>query len=115
MKKFISIFLFLAIFSMHTLFAEEKIGGTLNNTDLIVKDLVNEEGHNYGERYYVLNRNDYPVKVSIKLTDGQNIDDYLVPYTIVVKEFQRIEIGEIYQTDIKKESSWNYEWQVEPD
>lgn len=115
MKKFISIFLFLTIFSTLSLFAEEKIGGTLNNTDLIIKELVNKEGHNYGERYYILNRNKYPVQVSIKITNSHNVDDYLVPYTVIVKEFQRIEVGEVYQTEITKKSSWDYEWQVQPD
>lgn len=110
----------LPIFALSFLFSaalvgEERIASTLENVDLMIEDVHNNKGHNFGEQYSALNRNDYPVKLSIKIVGARNASDQLVPYTIIVKALDKVKLGKITQANPKEESSWNYEWEVEPD
>lgn len=104
-----------SLFIQFTLSADERIGGTLENVDLFQADLYNDDGHNFGEKYSVINRNDHPMRVSIKLTSSQNIDNHLVPYSIVLPPHKKGDLGYITQQDPKKGSDWKYEWQVKKD
>jgi len=115
MKKYLTLLL-LSILSLSTgLQAEERIAGTLESVDLIIEDMYNEQGHNYGERYFAINRNDTPVRISIRLTEAKNAEDHFVPYTIVVKPLEKVKLGKVKQTDLTAESFWNYAWEVQPD
>ncbi|MGA8164510.1 MAG: hypothetical protein WB791_05725 [Waddliaceae bacterium] len=94
---------------------EEQVVGTLNGVDLIFADLFNKDGHNFGEQYFVLNRNDQPMRVSIRLVGSENAVDHLVKYTIIVNRRDRVEIGKVIQDNLSEGANWKYEWQVETD
>jgi hypothetical protein len=108
-------FLLITIFSLRFLSGEEKIGGTLENVDLMITDLINEDNHNYGERYYAINHNPYSMRISIKLTDGFNAENRLIRHTIIVEPHDRVELGLITQKDLSKNAEWKYEWQTRVD
>lgn len=115
MRKYLPTFFIFSLFLSMTLYGEERIAGTLENVDLIIEDVTNEKGHNHGEKYFAFNRNHYPVRLTIRLTDQSNADDQLVPFTIIIKPQDRVQIGIVMQKNPEEESSWNYEWVVEPD
>ena len=109
--------LLITIFALEIQFlsGDEKIGGTIENVDLIVSDLTTDYNHNYGDRYYAINRNDYPVRVSIKMINGVNAEDHLIRNTVIIEPHERADLGLIRQKDPLKTSDWKYEWHVKPD
>ena len=107
--------LFMIIFSTSIYAEEEHVVGTLNDVDLISANLFNEDGHNFGEKYFVLNRNDQPMRISIHLIESENAVDHLVKYTIIVNRHDKVEVGHILQDKISVKANWKYEWQVEND
>ncbi len=113
-KKFLQ-FLLLISGLCSPLQSEEKRVNTLKNVDLFIENLTNKKGHNYGERYFAINHNDFPVKLSIKLKSGKNVVNKLVPFTIVVKPHEKVKLGKVVQSDSSIESAWSYEWEIEPD
>ncbi len=115
MKKTAFYFLFFAFFACFTLQAEERIAGTLDEVDLIISEMENDKGHNYGEHYFALNRGTLPVRLTIKLTDTTNAEDRLIAYTIILNPRERADLGTVTQKDVSKESGWKYQWSVEPD
>lgn len=116
MKKYFLLPLTLMSFLFcSSLIGEERIASTLENVDLIIEDIHNENGHNYGEQYFARNRNDHPVKLSIKIAGARNASDDLVPYMIVIRPLDKVKLGKITQADPKQEASWNYEWEVQTD
>ncbi|NGX42212.1 MAG: hypothetical protein K940chlam7_00489 [Chlamydiae bacterium] len=113
MKKLFPFFLFV-LFAL-PLFSEERIVDTIENVDLYVNDLYNEDDHNYGEEYYVLNRNDFPMHVSIHLTDNKNAEKHLIKSTVIVGSNLRGDLGHILQKDLSLGATWKYEWKAERD
>lgn len=105
----------LSVVAVSSLSANGRIGGSLENVDLVVEDLYNEDDHNYGEKYYVINRNDHPMRVSIKIKDIINGEDTLIRHTIIVESHDSAELGMIVQKDLGKTADWKYEWQTRPD
>jgi hypothetical protein len=104
---------FLCLFA--NIWSAERIAGTIDQVDLLIENLTNEKGHNFGERYYAFNRSSHPVRVSIRVIDSINADDKLVNYTIIAKPLDRVKLGKIIQSDLKKESKWEYTWEVASD
>jgi|ERR1700733_12441237 len=107
--------LLVTIFSVYCLSGEERIGGSLENVDLMISDLTNEDNHNYGDRYYAINHNDYPMRVSIRITEGFNAEDRLVRNTIIVEPHEGADLGVITQKNLAKYADWKYEWQTRED
>lgn len=112
MRKLLSSFFFLITFIVIPLQASERDVGTLDNVDLIVSDLYNEDRHNYGEEYFVLNRNDHPMRVSIKLTESKNVEDHIIRYTIIVEPHDRVGMGFVLQDEVSKGADWKYTWEA---
>lgn len=94
---------------------EGKIADSINNVDLIIEEKVNEKGENYGDDYMVHNRNEFPIRFSIKLSDSMNAIDNLLKNTIIVEPDQTASVGAVIMDDRSKESNWSYEIQVKPD
>ena len=115
MKNIILSFTLLSFLFCASLICEERIASTLENVDLIIEDVLNETGHNFGEKYFAYNRNDFSVRLSIKLVGERNTLDKLIPYTIVIKPLSKVKLGKVTQSNPKEEASWNYEWEVIPD
>ncbi len=111
MKKFLLLFTCVST----SLFAEMKVIESNNNIDLLLEEMVNTKGHNYGEEYFIHNQNDFPIRFSIKLTDAYNTLDNLIKFTIIVEPDQKGSIGTVTQEDLRKESYWSYELMVKPD
>lgn len=111
MKKIVLFFLCAST----SLFAEIKLIESNNNIDLLLEELINAKGHNYGEEYFIHNQNDFPIRFSIKLTDAHNALDNLIKFTIIVEPDQKGSIGTVIQDNLKKESYWSYELMVKPD
>jgi hypothetical protein len=105
--------LFFCTFSF--LHAEERIASTLNDVDLLVSDLYNENGHNWGEKYIAINHNSFAVKASIKAQDLINAEDKLLRHTIIIEPGDRADLGSIMQKDLSTHADWKYEWQIRPD
>lgn len=112
-----SLFLFVLILFLLqlSLSAEDRIAGTLNNVDLFKTDLFNEDGHNIGENYFALNRNEAPMRIAIKLASAQNAEDHLIQHIIVLSPHQKADLGYITQQDLNKAANWKYEWDVRKD
>lgn len=108
------IFLMLMILGSFA-YGEERIAGTLDDVDLIIERLEKDNGHDYGERYFALNRGTSPVRLTIKITDIENADQQLLSHTLILNPHERVDLGTVVQTDITKEARWKYEWSVEPD
>lgn len=113
MRKFL--FFPFALFFLSTLGAEERIAGTLDQVDLIATDVKNEDGHNYGEKYSAFNRNDVPMRITIRLTEAENVESYIVPHTLITEPHTQADLGYILQKDVSKNAAWKYEWQAKPD
>jgi hypothetical protein len=111
MKTLIGLFLSTLV-TIFPLSADERIGGTLENVDLFIEDLVNEDQHNFGEKYSVINRNAVPVRVSIKLLNKENIEDHLIDDYKIIAPHKKTELGYILQKDPAKPANWKYEWQT---
>ena len=113
MKKLSALAFCILLFS--TLSAESHIAETLDNVDLLIEDKFSEKGHNFGEDYYVHNRNDYPVRFTIKINDAINAQNNLIKNIIVIPPNNKAPLGSVRQDDLTKESNWSYEWEVTPD
>lgn len=68
----------------------------------------------YGYNYSALNRNSYPVYVSIRLTSSENAYDGLVPGSIIVQAGESAPLGYIVQESVSENANWNFEWKTEP-
>ncbi len=111
MKKLLILMLcFASAFSL-----EGRVAESINNVDLIVEEKLNEKGENYGDIYTVHNRNDFPIRFSIKLGDSVNAVDNLTKNTIIVEPNQTASVGTVTMDDPTKESNWSYEIQIKPD
>lgn len=111
MRKLLSLFVLL-LCTASPLFSEERIAGTLENVDLYVTDLYNDDGHNYGEQYHVRNRNDYPMRIKIQLTDNANADSHLINFTVIVEPHSTADLGYITQKELARGANWKYEWKA---
>lgn len=116
MRKLALYFLPFFCLALTSLFAEEHLASSVNNVDLYVNDLYHEEnGHNYAEEYRAVNRNDFPVRVSIKLTEIVNADNRLIRNTIIIDPKEEAPLGTVQQKDLSKSATWNYQWQAKKD
>lgn len=112
MIRAIKIFFIISSFFFIPLQADERIGGTLNHVDLMIEDLYNEDGHNCGERYYAINRNDCCMRISIKLTKSMNVEDHLIDYTVILDSHKKVDLGFVVQKIVSDTSSWKYDWKA---
>lgn len=111
MKKIL--FILVAFCSIHSL--EGRVAESINNVDLIIEDLYNSQGQDYGDDFFIHNRNDIPIRFSIKLTDAINAKDGLLKNTIIIEPQQRISIGSVTMNNLAIEANWSYELNVKPD
>jgi len=111
MKKFF-IFLLFTTLPLFSLSAEDRIAGTLDHVDLLIEDLYNDDGHNFGERYLVVNRGKKPKRVSIQLNEVENAEDHLVDDPVTVPPHKKLDLGYVVQKDASRGANWKYEWQV---
>jgi uncharacterized protein YccT (UPF0319 family) len=93
-------------------FANEKVVSTLNRVDLIAVDKQNEKNHNYGTDYYALNHNDFPVQVTIQITNSVNTQDGLITGPVVINPNEKTHLGWLLQNNDSLEAKWNVQWQV---
>lgn len=108
-----AVFILLSVSS--TAWGEERVAETLEKVDFIIDTLRDDEGNIYGESYYAMNRNDYPMRISMEITHQENVDAKIVPYTIIMKPDARVPLGSVVKNDTDMDASWKYEWEVEPD
>lgn len=113
MTKYLT--LFLTLFFASYVHSGERIAGTMESVDLIIEDMYNDNGHNFGERFYAINRNDFPIRLSIHLTEAKNAENSFVAYTLIINPLEKVKLGKVRQKDLTAESSWNYEWEVQRD
>ena len=115
MQIFYSIALFLLIGANSMVWGEERVAETLDNVDFIVENLKDEEGKMYGESYFALNRNNYPMRISMEITQAKNVETKIAPYTIVMEPSARVPLGTVVKINPEEDAVWNYEWLIEPD
>lgn len=115
MKMICSIAVFLMIGMNAITWGDERVAETLENVDFIVENLKDEKGNLYGEAYYALNHNNYPIRISIKLVQAENVNQKIVPYTIIMEPDARVSLGSVAKNKSGKDAKWKYEWEVEPD
>lgn len=109
--------MFLCVFSLFFAIVEagDKIVDTLHQVDLIVRDKVNEEEHNFGEDYTVYNRNDFPVYVSIRMIVSDNAQNLFVKESKEVGPGMIANLGSVVQEKITEPAKWRYQWVVAAD
>lgn len=85
---------------------------TLSSVDLVAVNRVNEAGHNYGTTYLLQNRNEFEVKVALKVVDGINIIDQLSQEDVILKALEKKQVGSVLQEIETEASAWNIDWEV---
>lgn len=115
MTRFLALFITIISTLVFSLHADERIGGTLENVDLLIEDIYSDEGHNFGEKYSVINRDKASMRVTIRLTESENIEDHLIDHAIIVDPHRRVDLGYIQQKDVAKGACWKYEWKAQRD
>jgi hypothetical protein len=95
------------------LLAQTVIGNTAGVQILRARRLDADEKH-YGYDYSARNRNDYPVYVSIRLTNAVNAYDGLLPGSVIVQGGENASLGYVVQEDASSDSNWDLEWKAEP-
>lgn len=103
------------LLNISTPLSANRIGGTIQNVDLIIKNLCNSDNHDCGEEYFVINHNDFPMRVSIRITDQINTDDRLIHNIIIVEPHDKASLGSVLQKDTAKPADWKFQWQTKAD
>jgi hypothetical protein len=103
----------LVILSVH-LALESRIAQSINNVDLIIEDKFNDQGENYGDEFFIHNRNDIPIQVSIKVVNSLNAKDNILKNTVIIESLEQISAGSVTMDDPTQESHWSYELKVKP-
>jgi hypothetical protein len=101
----------LAVFSFALDGAEKPIG-SIHNVQLVQLQKLNCEGKYFGDDLFAVNNNDFPVLVSIKTTQLNNIKDGLFHEAFVLQPKERGYFGWLAQDKRDIEGAWNIEWFV---
>jgi hypothetical protein len=115
MTKLLSFLLTLVSLAFFTVNADERIGGTLENVDLLIEDIYNDDGHNFGEKYSAINRAKVSMRVSIELLESENIENHLIEHAVIVDPHRKVDLGSVLQKNVAKGSNWRYEWKATKD
>lgn len=115
MSKHFSFFLTAMVLGLFTLYGDERVGGTLENVDLLIEDLYNDDGYNFGEKYVAINRGQSQMRISIRLTDMENVEDHLIDHTVILGPHRKVDLGYVIQNNLAKSSNWKYEWKAQKD
>lgn len=107
--------LFFLMFLTSILNLEGRVEESINNVDLIVDDKLNEKGQNYGDNYRIHNRNSFPIRYTLKLTDVVNAKDNIIQKSGTIERYTVIPLGSVTMVDLAKESNWGYELEVKPE
>jgi hypothetical protein len=72
----------------------------------------NETGRVIGSDYIAENTNRYPVSVSMKLTEKDNVYDAVVWVPLRIEAQQRAYLGWVIQSDNSRPANWEFEWRI---
>lgn len=92
--------------------AEEEVLNTLDQVDLIQVRKFDVEGNELGADIFALNRQTYPIEVTIRLTKSDNVTNSLTNRWVSVTPGSRGFLGSVLLKDQSKPGSWYFEWKI---
>ena len=104
----------LALLLLITPLAAQTVVGENAGVQILRERRYNAQDRHIGYNYSALNRNPYPVYVSIRLTASENAYDGLLPGSVIVQGGETTPLGYIVQESISENANWNFEWKTEP-
>lgn len=91
-----------------------RVDSAVSDIEVVRVDLYDQTDHLYGADYYVRNRSDYPVYVSLVLAKDENVIDGLADGYVYVGAWEDQYVGYVVQDDPYQPFEWSYQWQAYP-
>jgi hypothetical protein len=92
----------------------ERVVGEHRGVEISIVDRISSDGHDHGDEFYALNKNDFAVTVWIVVTEAKNVSTKLIEEPTLLEPGQRLYLGYVYQYDWYSDSEHFYKIQVVP-